>query len=989
MTKKNNSPLALPARMSLELDSLANMKIAVLIFPFAREVKDFCKDVEKVLRNKKRIYAPYRQLNNGLLACTSTLTYGFEKFEVVDYISRYRALAVGTPGNPLKVPAPEQIYELILIWAQTWTQQYLGKKGKQDEIASVCDRFLTSIEDTPANWDWESIKPETLIRDINAENSLGYQAIPSLLATLLHEQSCTISSDERKQEIKWRNVQGDGFGRVGLYLLSQPFKAIFFDKNGKEKEGYFAYRLDFYLQTQAGRFNLEGKLKPWIFLHLSCQRYAHEPLVEANFGRDISILMGMNQERLDNFPIDSTLVRLVIDNSTNRDNLFWKEQLPKLLAAFKARSLLTPQNILGNPAKLGNLNNISSWNQDEYYLVHAEVYQYKQDPKKGKGHGHSIKTGFSLKERGDITAQILQLLNGVLIPDKPMECDISAPSGQKTPLAIRDYDFIQKTLYLTPYKRSKLEEKEIEKQQEQHRQQRKNIVIDALKKATNGNHTHLFILWYEADTHNLIAQKLRQAFLLKDDEDFPEHIEVTYLHLEDASLIEKLSVDGLPSENNNFNEQINKQHRLKRLAWQKFLKQKVIPLVDRNTNPYIFAIVEIGKVKERGKHPKQSIRGAVREACALKNISSQMLQTIEPKKKEKEEDATDYNRATKGRVTSAVLDVTLRQTGTLYGLPSQVYTSAGVPKDIVKEMDIIAFCRLQKNNRGSKFHYAIAVRLRATGTVDVLLPNEKEWIPYALAGIKIGKLFSQARKGDRKSLSQIQMKGGQLAKFAADVLTQHLEKPTVALIEADVWRNERSKDEAGTAWFQLKNEYLLEQRDVLNFQHVRGHNYRYQRDDQKMNNLIGVIRLRSDRETPQYLTNRKDWNEDSTARDFTKLSGFVDKTVSDLIHYFSIGRIPKTQKKAQDSPVTRDLYKLDRYADEYAADIAFKHQQMVEMVPFFIHPDFQTVEAVTLCRVLHYLRTSPAYTKGNIHFPYPMHLGKQLIDDNLCILGLE
>ncbi|MEM7593263.1 MAG: hypothetical protein AAF383_17410 [Cyanobacteria bacterium P01_A01_bin.83] len=56
------------------------------------------------------------------------------------------------------------------------------------------------------------------------------------------------------------------------------------------------------------------------------------------------------------------------------------------------------------------------------------------------------------------------------------------------------------------------------------------------------------------------------------------------------------------------------------------------------------------------------------------------------------------------------------------------------------------------------------------------------------------------------------MKGGHLVKFVADTLVNHLKNPTIALIEADVWRNERSKDGNNhQAWFQLKNEYLLEQ----------------------------------------------------------------------------------------------------------------------------------------------------------------------------------
>ena len=63
---------------------------------------------------------------------------------------------------------------------------------------------------------------------------------------------------------------------------------------------------------------------------------------------------------------------------------------------------------------------------------------------------------------------------------------------------------------------------------------------------------------------------------------------------------------------------------------------------------------------------------------------------------------------------------------------------------------------------------------------------------------------------------------------------------------------------------------------------------------------------------------------------------------------------------------------------------------MVEMVPFFVRPDFQTEEALkALCRVPHYLRCSPAWSMGNIILPYPMHLGQELIEDHLCILGVN
>ncbi|BAY67591.1 pPIWI_RE module domain-containing protein [Anabaena sp. FACHB-709] len=270
MPKKSDSNSLLLARMTLREDALKNLQIAILQFPFAEIIAEFRNSMEEVLspNRKKKVHVPYRQLNNGLVACASTLTHGFEYFDRGDY----RALAVGTNENPLRVPTPEQIHELVSIWAQEWTKQFSGK-GKTDQVASVCDRFLEKIDIFPSNWFWQSIPTETLIQNINAEKGLGFQAIPSLLATILHGKACVIRSGQREQEIRWRKAQGDGSGRTGLFLVSQPFVAFYLDENGKERTGYFVYRLDFRLQTQAGRFNEISQIKPWIFLHLSCQRY--------------------------------------------------------------------------------------------------------------------------------------------------------------------------------------------------------------------------------------------------------------------------------------------------------------------------------------------------------------------------------------------------------------------------------------------------------------------------------------------------------------------------------------------------------------------------------------------------------------------------------------------------------------------------------------------------------------------------------------------
>ena len=459
--------------------------------------------------------------------------------------------------------------------------------------------------------------------------------------------------------------------------------------------------------------------------------------------------------------------------------------------------------------------------------------------------------------------------------------------------------------------------------------------------------------------------------------------------------MERIPVTGLASVNKNFNEEIRKGHTKKRKAWQKFVQKNIIKKVENKNKENIFAIVEVNNFpKTKGIDPKQNnIHAVIREACVLKNINSQMLQTVKPTKK----DDKAYSAKTRGRTLNAVLDITLRQTGTLYGLPLEVYQAAKISDTIAKKLDVVAFCRIKKNNfiGKSPFQYAIAVRLSAR-KVEVLLPNHQTWIPYNKAGLVIGKLFHQVRKArnaqgsDRKILEQVQMKGGDLVKFVANTLVYRLENPTIALIEADVWRNERSKDGSNhQAWFQLKNEYLLEQRNILNFNHVLGHNCQYKREDNQLNNLLAVIRLRDGKETPQYVTSTNNWNEDSEIKDFTQLSGFIDRTVPKLLHYFSIGRIPSTQKD-QNTPKARNLGKIEHKGDIYAANIAYKHQQMIEMLPFFVRNDFQTEENIkALCRVPHYLRTSPAYTKGNIKRPYPIYLGTNLIEDFLCILDLD
>ena len=156
----------------------------------------------------------------------------------------------------------------------------------------------------------------------------------------------------------------------------------------------------------------------------------------------------------------------------------------------------------------------------------------------------------------------------------------------------------------------------------------------------------------------------------------------------------------------------------------------------------------------------------------------------------------------------------------------------------------------------------------------------------------------------------------------------------------------------------------------------------YEREEPRLDNLLAVIRIRDREEAPQYVTNRQTWQSDCLTRDLRHLSGFTEFTEHDIFHYFSVGRLPSTVKSGQERQGREDPYKS---AD--GGGIAFKHQQMIEMLPFFVHPSFRSRAGLEiLCRVPHYLRSSPAWGVGNLLLPYPMHLGLKLIEDQLCIL---
>jgi hypothetical protein len=282
-----------------------------------------------------------------------------------------------------------------------------------------------------------------------------------------------------------------------------------------------------------------------------------------------------------------------------------------------------------------------------------------------------------------------------------------------------------------------------------------------------------------------------------------------------------------------------------------------------------------------------------------------------------------------------------------------------------------------------KFNYVLAVRLRADGEVNVMLPSDTEWLSYDAAAHKIGVLFSDKRGTLNHNISPLRLNQGQMVDFVHDVLTKWLERPTIAVIEAEGWRNGRGEDEQKHCWTQLRNSDLFQNRDVLRFDTNRI----YERPAPALNHLLAVVRLRMGNETPQYIT-AADWAAEAPMLDIPHLTGYIDPSVPDLLHYMSVAGLPEMQKKQKDKKIA-ESFKPDPQASPYD-EISFKHAQIIEMTSFYIHHNFKTeLEQRQLCRCIHFLRISPGFTMGDILSPYPMHLGEKLIKDQLVILGVE
>jgi len=1008
---KTAKPL-LPTRMSLNPEALQEVRYARLDFPYQKALDAFLDQLQKEYNAEHHVEAktwlpkekqpPFRQLNQAIMAICPVLVHAFEQYDPIRSMVAINRLtrdpntgAIIDQGD--QYPSADAFADLIDIWIDQW----LENTGLRELVNQRMDRAFKALKAALAQPEtgWQpDITLDYLIQQVDQSNPLSYNMIPAAIITLLHGQSMTLQQGDVPQKIIWRKAH-DG-GTNGLHLVSQPFHTHFTKvKRGKSEDGqyadteviedgYFVYCLRVSVQTQVGRLE-NGLLKPWIFLHVGMRRYIHEPFAKDKvWRRKISMLVGFNRDNIlpenrraiDRFPYDTTLVALSATYDRKRAAWVWTEQVADLLNTFGLTGIADPQAILNDPTRYGNLGNHADFTNNEYYELHTEGRTYHApDYRKGQGHGHHVTVGLSLKESTEIVQRVLALLPDMLIPDQPFEQDIEAPTGHNVPLILRKYSFfkpspgwpIEKTL------------------------KKVGETVDAIRRAVKSagkDDLDIAIVGYDSAFKGVIRAEIEAMFpgQALGASAFFNILDVTISPL----LLNPLDPGTLDPADWFDSKKRTKEFMAKwkdQMKHSRYIKvedwQRALTTIQWRPNAHRVAIIEsrYKDKKFRAVHESQEIKSAVREACCRAGVASQLLGHFKVT-------GEKLTAANKGRLENGLLDLLLRGTGAVYGSPADMYMrTAKLDPSIASVLDVVAFWHVQTKTELSfkQLTTVLAVRLRADGGIQIFAPGMSDWMPYAQAASVMGVQFADLRSALRNqgpSGNLLQMENRAVMGFVLDVLKNRLDAPTIAIIKADWWRNAKpSADNADIPrWPQLGNTRLFKTQDILDFSHVRGGS-KFERNDPHFANLLAVIRLRMDSETPQYTTTPT-WDAAGEPVDLKALSGYVDCTVTEPLHYFSVAAESGLQKRQ-----TKDFEGGYKYL--LPTDYAYKHAQLVEMLPFFVREDFSgklnngnTDGRRVLCRCVHFLRISPAFTKGNTLCPYPMHLAKLLLDDLLCIV---
>ena len=284
------SKTLLPARMTLNVEALREVRFAVLDFPFKTALDQFVtrltqaynhvhkvEDLDKPLPYKVQL--PWRQLSQAILAICPVLVHTFECYSTSSGLI-YRMVAINRLGHDPQTgqiidlgeqfPPIDALAEVIGTWLDQWLHNADLKSLVDQHLSSDWKTLKTALSKPETAWRTD-VTLDELFASLSTNDGIGFRAIGAVVIALLHGQTITLTQHGGNPlPITWRKAHNGG--AQGLHLISQPFHAEFVvpkrygkpnentenanseDANTEELvDGYFVYSLDVSVQTQAGR----------------------------------------------------------------------------------------------------------------------------------------------------------------------------------------------------------------------------------------------------------------------------------------------------------------------------------------------------------------------------------------------------------------------------------------------------------------------------------------------------------------------------------------------------------------------------------------------------------------------------------------------------------------------------------------------------------------------------------------------------------------
>ena len=848
--------------------ALINERVMYLAFPYQQALNTFLEQMAGLLKTQRRTLSerdlpPFRSLNKLLTALTPSLVHPFITYALDTATEKptfERRMMVFEQSFR---PSFAQLEQVTRVWARRWVESRFKEEKETSLGQAAFAQLLHQLSQPQASW--KTVNANALLRD--PQNTLVYKAIPSLLAARLVGQESEIHG----RVVTWQLTQEPGTNRFAL--VSQPMRSFFYDpRKDKNIEGYFAYHVEFGVQT------VPGDPQPFVHISISCRRYVEAQLESLLYQRRSTVMVGTQTPRLDTWSAEPTLVPISIRG--NGQDYKWDDEVPELLYDLRARPLEKVERIVADPQAYWEPHEITG---DRYFLLHSE----------GIEPDHPLETGFGPVELHAVWQAVLALCQGVLIPDQPVMRDQETQRLDRTLSMVPIWELNERKRVTTFIEGKK-------KQRDLSIEAKQDLGSEALQRTGVDLPLTILPLYRTERVRDEIMNDIQSCALWQCQE-----ITLSSAYKIDDALVAPLDHGNMDPNFRTQNKHLPRKDReAQKAEWERLVelgrRQRVKAWRDflatiRPEKGTVLALIELPP--ESVAYEDLNPHAAIREACVREGIGSQMLISFRNGK------IADQSRA-----KSALADLLVRQMGLFYGDIQDMYLMAGLSPEQADQMTVVGICRVRRTKHA--LDYVVAVRVLPNGRVEMLLPREGEqWQPYQKGCLALAEIFRTAPPHkDKRGKKELKLNEIVIRRFLRDVCLS-TEEPQVVFVGAQDFRS---------VWKQLQNPKM-----VLNQLAFAPTDMPIEPD---VTPPLWIIRLReygSLDETPQYVQLMKGPLSESDDAHYAE--GLYDLGSSGKFHvYHSIGRGPGSGDR-------REWQKEERGGSR-----AFKHQHVLETIPFFL-----------------------------------------------------